>query len=185
MLNMLNYIIKYLKLTANTRPMIFAYYTTVRLSKQRKEKGRNHLLIIVIHCLPETPVMLEIQSTGAPNDCFSVMFEGETSLGVYGDGGGSYMLEDLRRMFTNAVALQTRLWSLTIIQYRVARNFAGSNFFAIFAFFQRSIMFVLKPCNLKRRQNVLEDSLDSWYSQKLIIKNLRSRNGSFIKGKVV
>ena len=95
------------------------------------------------------------------------------------------MLEDLRRMFTNAVALQTRLWSLTIIQYRVARNFAGSNFFAIFAFFQRSIMFVLKPCNLKRRQNVLEDSLDSWYSQKLIIENLRARNGSFIKGKVV
>ena len=64
-------------------------------------------------------------------------------------------------------------------------KFCGSNFFAIFAFFQRSIMFVLKPCNLKRRQNVLEDSLDSWYSQKLIIKNLRSRNGSFIKGKVV
>ena len=46
-------------------------------------------------------------------------------------------------------------------------------------------MFVLKPCNFKRRQNVLENSLDSWYSQKLIIKNLRSRNGSFIKGKVV
>ena len=46
-------------------------------------------------------------------------------------------------------------------------------------------MFVVKPCNLKRRQNVLEDSLDSWYSQKLIIKNLRSRNGSFMKGKVV
>ena len=50
MLNMLNYIIKYFELTANTRPMIFAYYTTVRLSKQRKENGRNHLLIIVIHC---------------------------------------------------------------------------------------------------------------------------------------
>ena len=60
MLNVLNYIIKYFQLTANTRPMIFAYYTTVRLSKQRKENGRNHLLIIVIHCLPETPVMLKI-----------------------------------------------------------------------------------------------------------------------------
>ena len=44
------------------------------------------------------------------------------------------MLEDLRRMFTNAVALQTRLWSLTIIQYRVARNFAGSNFLRFLRF---------------------------------------------------
>ena len=71
MCNMLNYIIKYFKLTANTRPMIFAYYTTVsRLSKQRKENGRYHLLIIVIHCLPETPVMLKIWSTGAPNEFF-------------------------------------------------------------------------------------------------------------------
>ena len=45
------------------------------------------------------------------------------------------MLEDLRRMFTNAVALQARLWSFTIIQYHVARNFAGSNFlrFCVFS----------------------------------------------------
>ena len=46
-------------------------------------------------------------------------------------------------------------------------------------------MFVLKPYNSKRLQNVLEDSLDSWYSRKLIIKTLRSRNGSSIKGRVV
>ena len=45
------------------------------------------------------------------------------------------MLEDVRRMFTNAVALQTRLWSFTIIQYRVARNFAGSNFLRLLRFF--------------------------------------------------
>ena len=43
MLNMLNYIIKYFKLTANTRPMMFAYYTTVRLSKQRKRKRKESL----------------------------------------------------------------------------------------------------------------------------------------------
>ena len=51
MLNMLNYIIKYFELTANTRPMIFAYYTTVRLSKQRKENGRNHFTLFCDFCV--------------------------------------------------------------------------------------------------------------------------------------
>ena len=43
MLNMLNYIIKYFELTANTRPMIFAYYTTCQTFEAKKRKRKESL----------------------------------------------------------------------------------------------------------------------------------------------
>ena len=64
------------------------------------------------------------------------MFEGETSPGVYGDGGRELYVGGLKAYVYKCSCLANEaVWSFTIIQYHVARNFAGSNFLRFLRFF--------------------------------------------------